>query len=137
MSGIDTELLNDLRSSRRSILLVEDDKYDRDLALQAFQTVRDRFDVDVAIHGRQAKEMLVKQDYDIVFLDLMLPVEDGISVLKYCKENAPKIPIVIVTAYPDSELMSRAPLLSYVGLVTKPLTEAIVLEILRKHRLLL
>ncbi|MDE2100608.1 MAG: response regulator [Patescibacteria group bacterium] len=129
-------LVNGLDGIRRSILLVEDDKYDRELALIAFQSIRDRFQIDVALNGREAKEHLVRQDCDIIFLDLKLPVEDGVSVLQYCKVHAPKIPIVIVTAYPDSELMKRAPIMSYVGMVTKPLTKEIVIEILRKHRLL-
>lgn len=136
------QLVDDLNKMRKAILVVEDDQRDRELAMNSFDgsEITERFFVDFAINGREAIERLVRQDYDIIFLDLKLPVMDGTKVLQYCKETVPEIPIVVVTAYPDGDLMKSAlacaPIMSYVGVITKPLTRDIVIETLRKHRLL-
>jgi CheY-like chemotaxis protein len=145
MSGNDTELFEELKSEipKKGILLVEDDPRDLELALLAFSDplIQEKCIVECAGDGKQAIERLVRRTYDIIFLDLKLPVMDGIEVLKYCKETMPKVPVVIVTAYPKGDLMKSAlayaPIMSHVGIVTKPLTAQIAIETLQKYRLLL
>jgi len=136
MSDVVKELINDLRSNKRSILLVEDDQFDRELAMRAFEPVRNKFLIDTAFDREQAIQHLVREDYDIVFLDMKLPVKDGVAVLNYCKENCPKTPIIVVTAYRNSYYFERAPIMSFKQIIDKPLTKEIVIEILQKLNLL-
>src|SRR5688500_10377701 len=55
--------------------------------------------------------------YDIIFLDLKIPPFHGPSVLKRAKEIMPKTPVVIVTNYPDSDLVEEALKYGYFGLI--------------------
>ena len=133
------KLCSDLNNLRRSVLVVEDEKYDIELAVSAFddELLRNKFFVDIARNGQEAIDRLVRYGYDVIFLDLKLPVKDGVEVLEYCRDNTPLTPIIIITAHEGSDLARRAPLLSYVGVVSKPLTKTVVIEILRKHKLLM
>jgi DNA-binding response OmpR family regulator len=57
--------------------------------------------VTTADDGRQALEQLGQRDFDIVLLDLMLPVVDGFQVCRSIRENS-QIPIVMLTARADT-----------------------------------
>ncbi|WP_425291887.1 response regulator transcription factor [Caldanaerovirga acetigignens] len=58
---------------------------------------KEGFKVDEALNGQQALEMIEKAEYNLIILDLMLPVVDGWTV---CKEIRKKydIPIIMLTA---------------------------------------
>ena len=63
-----------------TILVVEDDKALND----AYSTILKSagYDTRTAFNGKEALEMVVEQDPDIIFLDLRMPVIDGIGFLK-------------------------------------------------------
>lgn len=54
--------------------------------------------VDCESHGTTAAELLAVQAYDLVILDLNLPGQDGISVLKDMRARRIKTPVLVVTA---------------------------------------
>ena len=58
-------------SSKTTVLLIEDDAKDRSLILSA---LRDQYNVEVAVDYSQAESKTKKSNFDVVFLDLMLPV---------------------------------------------------------------
>ena len=60
--------------SKVTILLIEDDEKDRCLILGA---LREQYNVEVAVDYSQAENKIRKSNFDIVFLDLMLPVRQG------------------------------------------------------------
>jgi DNA-binding response OmpR family regulator len=59
------------------------------------------FDVDHALDGKTALELIRSRDYDIVFLDINMPELTGIEILKYMKENHIKAKVVFLTGYPE------------------------------------
>ena len=78
------------------ILLVEDETH---LATQLRQTLEEAgYAVDVAGNGRDAWQMGGEQAYDVVVLDLGLPVLDGLSVLKRWRSDGMAAPVLILTA---------------------------------------
>ncbi len=57
--------------------------------------------------GAEAISLARKQKFDFVFLDLKLPDVPGDEVYAQLKEMHPDLPIVVITGYPDSEILSR------------------------------
>ena len=94
----------------KTILLVEDDKSDIDLALRAFRKINITSRIDVVEDGQEALDYIFcKNQYadrdpnklpDIILLDLKLPIIDGIDVLKAIRSNpiTKKIIVVILTS---------------------------------------
>ena len=64
----------------KKILLVEDDKFLRELYVEILKDAG--FDVDEAVEGRQGLAKMEKGGYDLVILDIMLPKIDGLDILK-------------------------------------------------------
>src|SRR5436853_1233370 len=82
--------------SKMRVLLVEDEpKVSRFVARGL---AAERFAVDVANDGKSGLEMANTYDYDLVILDLMLPVMDGTEVLRRIRGKDSDVPILILTA---------------------------------------
>jgi len=78
------------------VLLVEDEpKVSRFVARGL---AAERFAVDVANDGKSGLEMANTYDYDLVILDLMLPLMDGTEVLRRIRGKDSDVPILILTA---------------------------------------
>ncbi len=79
----------------RKILVVDDEK--RMVDLVKLYLEREGFSVSEAFDGQQALDMIEKTAYDLIILDLMLPVIDGWTV---CKELRKKYdtPVIMLTA---------------------------------------
>jgi DNA-binding NtrC family response regulator len=61
-----------------------------------------------------------KTFYDFIFLDLKMPGMNGVDVFKEIKKLNLKSLVVIVTAYPDSEMLVEAMKLGPLTVVLKP-----------------
>jgi two-component system copper resistance phosphate regulon response regulator CusR len=78
------------------VLLVEDEpKVSRFVARGL---AAERFAVDVASDGKSGLDMADTYDYDLVILDLMLPLMDGTEVLRRIRAKDSDVPIIILTA---------------------------------------
>jgi len=73
-----------------------------------------------AADGLQALAAMQQQKPDLVLLDLKMPVMDGPATLKEIRAQWKRLPVIILTGYPDSDLMSRALESSPVTLLAKP-----------------
>lgn len=83
---------------RRYILVVEDE---RDLAeLLRYNLNVSGYEAEVAVNGKEALQMVGARQPDLIILDVMLPVHDGITVARQLRadERTARIPIVMLTA---------------------------------------
>lgn len=78
-------------------ILVVEDEYDLAEAIQKGLT-EDGYAVDVANNGQKAIDFAQTVNYDLIILDLMLPVKDGMQVLKELRQQGNKVPVLILTA---------------------------------------
>lgn len=62
---------------------------------------RSHYSVDVAFDGKEALEYLECGHYDGVILDIMMPVIDGITVLKKIRGQGNLVPVIMLTAKSD------------------------------------
>jgi len=76
--------------------------------------------VDTYPDGPAAIQNLQKGVYDMAFVDLRLPVMDGLEVLKKIKEADPDIEVVIVTAYATEASHANAITLGALEYLRKP-----------------
>jgi two-component system response regulator PilR (NtrC family) len=60
--------------------------------------------VDTVVSGNDAIDAIEKQTYSAVLLDLMMPLEGGMTVIRYLRENAPAIlrRVIVITGAPDA-----------------------------------
>lgn len=79
------------------ILIVEDEEFQRDL--YATELADEGYEVDQAANGKEAVNMVTKQEYDLVILDIRMPEMDGIEALGQILSRQKKTPIIIHTAY--------------------------------------
>lgn len=79
------------------ILVVEDEQNQREL--YAMELEDEGYEVEQASNGREAVELVKKNKFDLVVLDIRMPEMDGIEALGKILSRDKKIPIVIYTAY--------------------------------------
>lgn len=91
------------RKSRRALLLDDDGAMRRLLTLLL---KRAGFRVDEVLTGMQAIEAVDREKYDAVLLDLMMPHEGGMTVIRHLREKNPKLlrRVVVISAAPEQVL---------------------------------
>ena len=78
------------------ILIVEDEKKVAAFIKKGLE--EETYAVDVAYDGEDGLHMGVENQYDLIILDLMLPIIDGLSVLSRLREKKVETPILLLTA---------------------------------------
>lgn len=89
---------------RKRALLLDDDAAMRRLASLLLK--RAGFAVDAVVSGNDAIGAIENQQYAAIMLDLMMPLEGGMTVIRYLRENAPAMlrRVIVITGAPDSVL---------------------------------
>jgi len=93
-----TDKLKDIASKKR-LLLAEDNHINQKVMLRLLSGFGFN-DVDTALNGQQAidKVAQVTQQYDLILMDINMPVCDGVTATKKLRERGVTIPIVAMTA---------------------------------------
>ena len=78
------------------VLVVEDDQALSNLLVRALR--EESYAVDLAQDGQEAEWLAYENPYDVIVLDIMLPIKDGITVLKNLREGGIKTPVLFLTA---------------------------------------
>lgn len=73
------------KNRSKTILVVEDEEYLRDLYVQILE--QEEYNVDVAVNGEEAYQQMSQKDYDLVILDVILPKMDGLQVVDKLKKD--------------------------------------------------
>jgi signal transduction histidine kinase/CheY-like chemotaxis protein len=111
-----TEELLDLKPAR--ILLAEDMKANR-LVFEAMLS-DDLYQIDTAENGEEAVDMAMANDYDVIFMDIMMPRMGGIEALHSLKEAGYLSPIVACTANVMKEDVQKYMAEGFDGVIGKP-----------------
>lgn len=81
------------------ILLVEDDQMIANAVSEGLKSAC--YAVDWVNNGNTAEQALTTQSYDLVLLDLGLPGQDGLQLLRHLRQTQNHTPVLIVTARDD------------------------------------
>ena len=113
------------------IMLVEDDSINQKVAGFLFDELG--YDIDIARDGLEAVNILKQKSYDIVFMDMQMPVMGGVEATKVITSTQTQIPIIIaMTANAmekDREECLRAGMNDY---ISKPITMTKLQSVLNK-----
>lgn len=85
-------------SSQYRLLCVDDNELNLELLVRTLKQFG--FTVDSAVNGKEAVSMMIKNSYDAVFMDHMMPVMDGVEALHVLRRDAvcDLTPVIVVTA---------------------------------------
>ncbi|MBI4282338.1 MAG: response regulator [Chloroflexi bacterium] len=78
------------------------------------------YHVVLAHDGEEALEAMDRSGFDLVFLDLKVPGMNGAETFRRIREVDSRVPVVIITGYPDSDLMAQALEIGPIGVMMKP-----------------
>ena len=94
--------MRSLFKRRKRVLLLDDDPSMQRLVARILAS--DGFRVDVFLTGSQAIAALKRERYDVLLLDLMMPHEGGMTVIRHLRTNDPQAlkRSILLTASPDS-----------------------------------
>ncbi|RZA22844.1 MAG: response regulator, partial [Lysobacteraceae bacterium] len=124
------ERLAAVRGAR--ILLVEDNDINQRVATEILEDAG--FVVELAEHGQQGVEMVRKHSYDLVLMDMQMPVMDGVSATALIRRDAAcnGLPIVAMTANAMARDRERCMNAGMNDFVTKPIDPDALCAVLLK-----
>ncbi|NOZ47103.1 MAG: response regulator [Chlorobi bacterium] len=106
------------------ILLVEDNKLNINLAIDTILSFNENINIDVAENGQIALEKAQNKDYDLIIMDIQMPVMDGYEATSYIRNHFPEskkhIPILGMTAHAMNEEKEKCFELGMNDYLTKP-----------------
>lgn len=108
-----------MTNSKKKVLVVDDELEIVDF-LERFLK---RFNITVlrALNGDAAIQEYENNQPDWIFLDIMMPNKDGITVLKEIKKINPQAQVIMITGKEDKAIHDRAKKAGAVDYITKPL----------------
>ena len=100
------------------VLIVDDEKDFLDIMAERMDARG--MEVSTATSAEDALKMVLKEPYDAVIMDLMMPEMDGFKALKLFKETRPDLPIILLTANVPEEKCIEAIELGAMDVIEKP-----------------
>jgi DNA-binding response OmpR family regulator len=105
------------------ILICEDNP----MAMRTLAVILERegFAADMAEDGNVAIELLQRNDYDLLVVDIHLPYRSGLELVKFVRSDQGKeTPVIILTAFSDHQMQRQAGELGINDYIVKPFNPA-------------
>jgi excisionase family DNA binding protein len=118
-ASLDRDILRQDKQGQPTVLVVDDDPDLQELFSAFLKKIG--FSRVVVGTAKEAIASLRKQKFDLMFLDLQLPDAPGDQVYKTAKQIDPDLNVIVITGYPDSEMLDRILQISPVTVLKKPL----------------
>ncbi len=113
------------------ILYVEDDSTNQLLVKSILDKAGHH--VEVATNGAEALELLSRKEYDLVLMDIQMPVMDGLEATRRIREMSLNVPVIALTAYAGDEDRERFEAVGMDGLLHKPFDLSQLMKTLEYH----
>jgi len=100
------------------ILVVDDEQHIRDILAE---TLRDTgYAVETAVNGEDAAIKMRNGSFDLILLDIRMPIRSGLDVLKLLRRNGGTPPVMIITGLTSTEEIEEALRLGAADFIRKP-----------------
>ena len=100
------------------ILLAEDNVFNANIARRFITGWGAQ--LEVVVDGRQALEFVSRRKYDLILMDVQMPVLDGFACTRKIRKHFKDVPIVAITASPKNEIISEIMSCGMNDFVSKP-----------------
>ncbi len=129
---IDRWLLQQTVGRATQILVVDDEP----VILRFFQDslAKSGSNVRTTSNSPEALELLSREHFDLIFLDLVMPEIDGSDLFRHIRKRDKQVPVVIISGYPDSDLLKKAKEYGPFTIMIKPFTSEDILQAVRTFR---
>jgi len=124
------ELVKETINRNLSILVAEDNLLNQKVAKTAFKSIG--FEIDIAVNGNDAINKIAQKEYDIVFMDFMMPVKDGLEATKELRGTGFNKPIIALTGNALEDDRSKALEAGMNDFITKPFVMSAIKNMLLK-----
>ncbi|MGD2089135.1 MAG: response regulator [Candidatus Aminicenantes bacterium] len=122
--------MNKKKNADASILIVDDNI--GQCKTMSFILERNGYDVTSADNGPEAISIVEKSPFDIVFMDIKMPIMNGVETYKEIKKIRPGTKVIMMTAYAVEDLVQEALNEGAYAIIYKPLDIEKVLELVKK-----
>lgn len=89
------------------VLIADDHPIVREGLRQILSETDDILVVDEASNGKEVLDYTWNNTYDVILLDISMPGRDGLEVLRELKRHKPKLPVLILSMYPEEHYAIR------------------------------
>ena len=113
----------------KKILVAEDN--DSNFILMTY-ILKKYYQYERARNGQEAVEMVEKDNFDIVLMDIKMPIMDGLEATKAIKEKHPDLPIIALTANAFDSDRQLAVDAGCNDFLSKPVSSDLCLKTIRK-----
>ena len=101
------------------VLIVDDHEIVRRGLKEVFDDEFPGLEVGEAASSQAALEQVMRQDWDMVLLDINIPGRSGLEMLEEVKRLRPRTPVLVLSAYPEEEFAIRSLKLGASGYLSK------------------
>ena len=101
------------------ILIADDHSVVREGLKQIVQEAGDMLVGGEAANGHEVLQLINKDDWDVVLLDINMPGKSGMDVLRQLRHEKPRLPVLMLTMYPEEQYAVRALKAGASGYLTK------------------
>jgi PAS domain S-box-containing protein len=108
-------------SHRPSILICEDDK--DAAAYISLLLEQSHYFTEIAYNADQAKKLLINNNYDAAIVDIIMPEQDGISLIRELREKGNTIPIIVVSMRADEASKEQEGNFAVIDWINKPIDQ--------------
>lgn len=115
-----------------NILIADDHSIVREGLKQVLVDTPDMVVTGEAKDGEEALDKALRNDYDVVVLDISMPGQSGLEVLKQIKSSKPKLPVLILSMYPEDQFALRVLKAGASGYLSKESAPEELINALRK-----
>ncbi len=105
---------------KRYKILIVDDEIGFTAILQEELQDLDIFEVDLAADGAEAINLIQKNLYDVVLLDMKMPRVGGLEVLEFIQEHSPSSQVIILSQFADLKMAVETTKLGAYEVLSKP-----------------
>jgi two-component system, NarL family, invasion response regulator UvrY len=117
------------------VLVADDHPIVREGLKQVIAKDVDMTVVGEALNGQELLDKVYADPVDVVVMDFAMPGRSGIDVLKELKRERPKLPVLILSMYPENELAPRVLKAGASGYMTKESAPKELVQAIRKLHL--
>ena len=120
----------EVRAKKRKVLIVDDEESVLELLEDVLAD--EGFQVRRAENGSEALDMIARESFDVVLMDIRMPEMDGMEALRRIQEQSRKTGVILMTAYATTDVAIQAMKMGAFDYVLKPFDLDEVVMVIKK-----